>query len=218
MKPTRRTMNQTVTTGKIEASNAATTSRMRKYRNKLYLDPVKHELVKAKEEDYNKLIKILDDVHQNKPVTYYMWEKVDNPTLSKTGKKSNQISKKVPHMTEFKKFINELKEELSILFKHLNRVHMQFKEFKKARNNGMDADTFTVHIDWSENARLRQAAEERSAYYHEDNISIHAMHAWYDGKEQSLVSLSDNTDHSAPAVWTSLKPVLTELLRIVFFA
>ena len=52
MKPTRRTMNQTLEltlTGKIEASNAATTSRMRKYRNKLYLDPVKHELVKAKD-------------------------------------------------------------------------------------------------------------------------------------------------------------------------
>ena len=67
---------------------------------------------------------------------------------------------------------------------------MQYRAFKKARTDTNYANTITLHVDWSENARLRQSAEERGAHYHEDQISIHAMHLWAREKELSIVVLS----------------------------
>ena len=91
---------------------------------------------------------------------------------------------------------------------------MQYRAFKQACVQASENEHIcTIQIDWSENARLRQAAEERSAYYHEDNLSIHAMHAWYEDKETSFVSISDDTDHHAPSVWASLEPILNDLVR-----
>ena len=61
-----------------------------------------------------------------------------------------------------------------------------------------------MHIDWSENTRIKQATDERSVYYHEDHILIHAMHSWLRQPESSMVSISDDTDHGAAAIWASL--------------
>ena len=70
-----------------------------------------------------------------------------------------------------------------------------------SRKHANDAHTITLHVDWSENARLRQSAEKRRDYYHEDQISTLAMYLWAREKELSIASLSEDTDHSAGAVW-----------------
>lgn len=43
----------------------------------------------------------------------------------------------------------------------------------KAMNS--KGDVVTLHIDWSDNVRIRQAQEEKSANSFEDQISLHAM-------------------------------------------
>ena len=51
---------------------------------------------------------------------------------------------------------------------------MQYRAFKQARIQALENEQIcTIQIDWSENARLRQAAEERSAYYHELKGCLH---------------------------------------------
>ena len=44
-------------------------------------------------------------------------------------------------------------------------AHLQFKAFKSARKEAATKLVLTVHIDWSKNAKLRQAREEKMAYY-----------------------------------------------------
>ena len=95
------------------------------------------------------------------------------------------------------------------------RFVLQYKAFKKACIDAESSDdtVSTSHIDWSDNSHIRQAKEENAAYYHEDNTSLHAMCAYeYDGK-RSIISLSDDTNHGAPAVNTSLKPILEEFAQ-----
>ena len=58
----------------------------------------------------------------------------------------------------------------------------------------------------SENASIRQAQEEKSAYYHTDQISIHCIHS---SQGQNLfAAISDHTDQKASAVFVSLEPIL----------
>ena len=55
-----------------------------------------------------------------------------------------------------------MKIELHTLKDHLKRAHNQFSAFRQvqleAKNN---PDPVTIHIDWSQNAKLRQAREEK---------------------------------------------------------
>ena len=71
----------------------------------------------------------------------------------------------------------------------------------------------TVQIDWSENSRLRQCREEKAAYYHEDQISLHTGYYWSQEKRQSFVCMSDDTDHKAPAVFASIQPILKQFVQ-----
>ena len=57
---------------------------------------------------------------------------------------------------KYKDFLKELKTKLHTLKDHLKRAHTHFSTFKQslleAKSN---PDTVTIHIDWSENAKLR---------------------------------------------------------------
>ena len=70
--------------------------------------------------------------------------------------------------------MKELKIELDILKDHLKRALTKFSAFKQAqlkvKNN---PDVVTIHINWSENAKLIQAREEMGAYFLKHQVSIH---------------------------------------------
>ena len=71
----------------------------------------------------------------------------------------------------------------------------------------------TIQIDWSENAKMTQAREEKKAYYEDCQVSVHAMHQWTSEGNQSVASLSDHTRHQVAAVMVSVKPVLESLVK-----
>ena len=71
----------------------------------------------------------------------------------------------------------------------------------------------TIQIDWSENAKMTQAREEKKAYYEDCQVSVHAMHQWTSEGNQSVASLSDHTSHQVAAVMVSVKPVLESLVK-----
>ena len=128
--------------------------------------------------------------------------------MSKTGKTGDKISRKVPCTKSFKTFISLLINDINVMWEHLHWAHMQYRAYKKACiDAGITNESIaTVHIDWSENARIRQAREEKGGggYYYEDNISIHAMRIWETEGQSSVVSLSDSTYHGTEAVVASL--------------
>ena len=74
--------------------------------------------------------------------------------------------------------MRELKIELHTLKDHLKCAHTQFSAFKQARLEAKNnPDVVTIHIDWSENIKLRQARDEKGAYYHKHQVSIHTIYS-----------------------------------------
>ena len=97
---------------------------------------------------------------------------------------------------------------------HSERTESQYSCFKKANieATSSDGETVTIHIGWSEKVCIRQAPEEESAYYFEDQIWLHAMWLYeHDGKI-SLVLMSDDTSHGAVAVIASIRRTSTKHL------
>ena len=134
-----------------------------------------------REENLPAFIQDLDNLkkEQDQTVLYNEWQKIDNSKVNASGKKGNKILRKVTCSSNLSKFVDLLKSELETLRSHLQRVHAQ-----KACIDAESSDTVTtIHIDWSENSHICQAKEEKAAYYHEDNISLHAMRVYeYDGQ------------------------------------
>ena len=107
-----------------------------------------------------------------------------------------------------------LKKDFSLI-EHSERIDSQYSGFKKACIKAMNSkgDAATSHVDWSENVWIRQAQEEKIAYYFEDQISLHAMRFYELDGEGSLLSICDDTFHGAAAATASIKPLLDELVK-----
>ena len=180
-----------------------------------YIENVDVEMLDS--DDFDPLIEKIDGLKQRegeKDIEYCEWRKIENPKINKSGKKGNKISRKVVDNNSFGTFIKLLVAELKVLQSHLYRAHMQYKAFKRARIEAcsINESNATVHIDWSENSRIRQAGEEKSGYYYEDQVSIHAMRLWEANGETSVVSISDDTRHGAEAVIASITPILNKIV------
>ena len=69
-------------------------------------------------------------------------------------------------------------------------------------------------MDWSENTKLFQCRQEKSAYYHDVQVSvISAVVYTTDGTAFVGGSLSDNTGHGAAAIWASFKSMMEAVER-----
>ena len=109
--------------------------------------------------------------------------------------------------------MKELKIELHTLKDHLKRALTQFSAFKQAQlkvNN--NPDVVAIHINWSENAKLRQARVQIGAYFHKYQVSIHAIYSWEHDKQQSHAALCNCTSHNVPAVFPSIEPILIDFV------
>ncbi|CAF3793777.1 unnamed protein product [Rotaria sp. Silwood1] len=92
-------------------------------------------------------------------------------------------------------------------------VYAQFKSAKLIRQSALTSDNvITLHIDWSENYNLKQAREERSAYYYEQHVSIAAGYVWRKDNCFSFGCLSDDTSHLSESTWAAIHDLLDELL------
>ena len=100
-------------------------------------------------------------------IQYIEWRQVVNPL----SKKNCKVSLKVTDCATITTLCSVLIKELNILIPHLHRAHMQFKASKAACEEANDSSkVIAVHIEWLENTKLRQAAEEKSAYYNVDQV------------------------------------------------
>ena len=66
-----------------------------------------------------------------------------------------------------------------------------------------------IWMDWSENAKLLQCWQEKSAYYYDIQVSVNMAVVYEANKSTTFVgSLSDNTNHKKTAVRASLKSMI----------
>ena len=105
---------------------------------------------------------------------------MDSPhtqTTNSMKKKTSKVSRKVTITQKKSMFLKGLLKELKIRQEHTMRCHSQYKAFKQARVDVQnDSEVATVQINWSENVKMKQAREEKKAYYDEVQISVHAMY------------------------------------------
>ena len=167
--------------------------------------------------DYKNISEIIEKVksiNYDSSITFAEWQKVV-PTGGKKrkNKKIVKVSRKMLLTLSFQKFKKRLLDELNFMYEHKARVYSQYKAFKLAREEAQsNPNTITIQLDWSENAKMRQSREEKSAYYHEDSVCLHPMYIWSKENCHSRCAISDCTDHKAPAVMTSIKPILDDIL------
>ena len=151
--------------------------------------------------DIKDLIKRIDQLKCNKLITFSEMQKVENKD-KKGGKK---LSHKVLVKLNFTKFKKRLVKELNLMHDHQYYIHSQFKAFKMVREEAQsNADVATIQLDWSENGKMQQSQEEKSAYYHEYSVCLHPMYIWTKQHNYSCTAISDCTDHKAPAIMTSI--------------
>ena len=53
-----------------------------------------------------------------------------------------------------------------------------------------DTTVATIQADWSENPKVHQSREEKSAYYNDEQLSLHAMYEWRNQTKRSMTSLT----------------------------
>ena len=95
----------------------------------------------------------------------HKWQKVPNYNVTQVECHLNMQN-----------FLKILTKALQCLKDHLNQVFTQIKAFKEARTETDDFENVaTLQIDWSENPKLPQSQEEKSAYYFDNQVSLHAM-------------------------------------------
>ncbi|CAF1566537.1 unnamed protein product, partial [Didymodactylos carnosus] len=75
-----------------------------------------------------------------------------------------------------------------------------------------DDQVATIQLDWSENYNLKQAWEEKGAYYYERHVAIQSGFIWLKNNSFSFASISDDTCHMAEAAWTAIQDLLNELI------
>ena len=82
----------------------------------------------------------------------------------------------------------------------------RIKEIKEiiAENN----NSLCIRVDWSENANLFQARQEKGSYYHNIQVSVNAIVAYQLSGVYSHGAISDAKSHKALAIWASLEKVL----------
>ena len=167
------------------------------------------EYVTQNDDKYHDLlenIKLLEQKPSDLKINCVEWNLVSHK--GKSGK-DTKISRKEVSSFSLCDFAKKLAIELVVLKDHLYRAHMQYRVFKTKRMEAeKSSDTVTFQINWSKNASIRQAQEEKSAYYHTDQIPIHCIHSWSSQGQKLFGAISDHTDHKASAVFTSLEPVL----------
>ena len=100
--------------------------------------------------------------------------------------------------------------EVEILKKHNEIKISQFHRIKAIRKL-VENNAMAIRMDWSENATLFQCCQEKSAYYHDKQISVNTAVVYTADETKCVGSLSDNTDHSAAAVCTSFNSMMEAL-------
>ncbi|CAF4489608.1 unnamed protein product, partial [Rotaria magnacalcarata] len=150
----------------------------------------------------------LDKEDEEILVTFCEWQKI------KTANCTAPVSTKVSISISMKAFIEKFIIEVDVLTKHICRMREQFRAAKAAKEQAKEnTQVATIQLDWGENYNLKQAREEKGAYYYEQHISIQSGFVWLNKNSFSFASISDDTCHMAEAAWAAIQNLLKDLIN-----
>jgi len=106
------------------------------------------------------------------------------------------------------KFCNSLPDYL----KHIGRVRHQYRQMKRLKDNLSEHD-LAIHIDYSENYDCKYHREVASCHFgaNKRQLTLHTGMA-YRGQEKphSFCTITEDPNHDAVAVWSHLRPILSQ--------
>ncbi|CAF1442571.1 unnamed protein product [Rotaria sp. Silwood1] len=107
-----------------------------------------------KTKDFKSNLAILKD--EQFTITYSEW-------IKKKNDESNILVSTKTTITSFiADFVNKFTNEIENLTHHIDRMRQQFRAAKNARQMAMEEDDVaTIHLDWSENFKLKQARQDK---------------------------------------------------------
>ena len=91
---------------------------------------------------------------------------------------------------------------------HTKRMISQFHRIREIKEIIAENNNSLCIRDWSENANLFQARQEKGSYYHNIQDSVNAIVAHQSSGVSSHGTISDAKSHKAPIVWASLEKIL----------
>ena len=140
-------------------------------------------------------------------ITYQEWQS-ERDTKTKTAKVAGQqeilidtktyMSVKAVCTEKKKEIVKKLLEDLQSLKERQARKISQFRRIKEIRYFLDDPSNkaAAIRMDWSENAKLFQCRQEKSAYYFDIQVSVNTAVVYQSqGNVRCVGSFSDETDH-----------------------
>ena len=160
-----------------------------------FIPSINLECVIQNDDDYHDLlenIKLLEQKTSNLKISCVKWKSCVLCLIKGSLEKRQKFPEK-KFLLFLCDFAKKLAIELAVLKDHLHRAHMQYRAFKIKRMEAeKSSDTVTFQIDWSKNASIRRAQEEKPAYYHNDQISIHCIHSWSSKGQKLFAAISNH--------------------------
>ena len=151
----------------------------------------------------------IDDVLDNLPekVPFKRWEKADIGN----GKTKMKV---VDKEQEREKFKADLKIQIDVFEKHVERVREQYHQVRELKEN-LPENEIMLQMDFAEKFSCRSLNEVQTAYWNQTMVTIHPTVAYYrengELKHRSFVVISDEMTHSASTVCAFLDKILPEL-------
>ena len=135
-----------------------------------------------------------------------MWKKVPDGDKAR-GKEVEETVQK----DEFIKIVVAEQEKFS---GHVKRVHNQYTEMRKLRENLPDTDVL-IWMHFAENFGCSSVEEVQSAYWKAQMVSLHTMVVYFpkihDKPIQSYVAISESLSHNAAAVYAILTKLVPQV-------
>jgi hypothetical protein len=158
---------------------------------------------------------MLNDLPEGE-VKFSQWEKEDVNTNGNIVKKM-RLHELIMEKQQFSEYFAA---EFSSLRHHVRRVHTQYEQISKLRNNLHPLSQVTCQMDYSENFNVVYQDEPNQVFYDRRQITLHPMEVHYRDMDgclchKSFVGLSDERLHSAATTAAFIERLIPEILEFL---
>ncbi|XP_046972969.1 uncharacterized protein LOC124539689 [Vanessa cardui] len=154
-------------------------------------------------------------------IVFYKWIRSRELISTKKGPKTITITKKDEIKAKPLEVINELGTDMKSFFEHCYLIYTQYSELKELKNS-LTVNSAVIHVDFSENYRMKAASEVQSLHFggSRKEIVLHTAVIYAfdfhssDIKPTSVCTVSECLRHDAPSIWAHLLPLIKESIKI----
>lgn len=140
-------------------------------------------------------------------------------TIEKSDKKI-KVTKNVKEIVEgtVEELIENFKQALVQLKKHIYNIKVQYKSYRAAIDN-LEKNEIVLHVDFSENYNCKHFEEVQSHHFggSRKQVTLHTgvMYTKPEGHNKptvnSFCTISENNSHNPASIWAHLHPILSDI-------